>query len=106
MSLKANEYFQGNVRSIGFERTGLPASVGVINSTAEHPEYHFGTAAPERMTVVSGALDVKLEGEDTWHRYMAGTYWEVVGSSGFDAKSVNGPAAYLCEYLPTPVAAK
>jgi len=29
---------------------------GVINSTAEHPEYHFGTAAPERMTVVSGAL--------------------------------------------------
>jgi hypothetical protein len=29
---------------------------GVIQSTPENPSYHFGTAAPERMTVVSGAL--------------------------------------------------
>jgi hypothetical protein len=28
MPLKHNEYYEGNVHSIGFERTGLPASVG------------------------------------------------------------------------------
>ena len=39
---------------------GTP-NLGVIQSTPENPTYHFGTAAPERMSVVSGAL-VRGEG--------------------------------------------
>ena len=91
--LKHNSYFDGNVQSIGFERLGRRMTVGVI-----HPgEYHFGTDAPERMTVTSGELEAKL-GNDGWRPYPAGTVFEVPGKSGFDVRA-REPAAYLCEFL-------
>ena len=90
--LKHNTYFDGNVQSIGFERLGRRMTVGVI-----HPgEYHFGTDAPERMTVVSGELEAKLDTE--WRRFPAGTIFEVPGKSGFDVRT-SAPSAYLCEFL-------
>ncbi len=91
--LKHNSYFDGNVQSIGFERLGRRMTVGVI-----HPgEYHFGTDAPERMTVTSGEIEAKL-GNDGWRVYPAGTVFEVPGKSGFDVRA-REPAAYLCEFL-------
>ncbi|MGE0115178.1 MAG: pyrimidine/purine nucleoside phosphorylase [Steroidobacteraceae bacterium] len=92
--LKHNSYFEGGVQSIGFERHGLRATVGVIATG----EYHFGTAAAERMTVVSGLLRVKLAGGE-WQHYPAGTAFEIDANSGFDVQAVGGPAAYLCEFL-------
>ena len=35
--------------------------------------------------------DVKLDGEDTWHRYAAGTYWEVAGNSAGDRRPLTPP---------------
>ena len=93
MSLSHNTYFDGSVQSIGFERDGARSSVGVMAAG----EYHFGTDAPERMTVASGELVVKLPDAD-WLTFAAGTSFDVPGSSGFDLK-VAAPAAYLCEYL-------
>jgi hypothetical protein len=93
-SLKHNTYFDGNVQSVGFERNGRRATVGVIAPGT----YHFGTEAPERMTVVSGALSVKPDGSDTWSLYPVGTAFEIVGRSGFDVRAET-PAAYLCEFL-------
>ncbi len=93
--LKHNTYFDDRVQSIGFERTGLGGTVGVIAPG----EYHFGTGAAERMTVVSGQLNVKLDGNATWQTFGAGTYFEVPANSGFDVQAVGGPAAYLCEFL-------
>jgi uncharacterized protein YaiE (UPF0345 family) len=90
--LKHNAYFEGNVQSVGFERLGRRMTVGVIAPG----EYHFGTDAPERMTVVSGELEVKVGGE--WRAYAAGTAFEVPGKSGFDVRA-KLPAAYLCEFL-------
>ena len=52
--LKHNTYFEGAVQSLGFERNGLRASVGVIVPG----EYHFGTGAAERMTVTSLARNI------------------------------------------------
>ncbi|MCP5144636.1 MAG: pyrimidine/purine nucleoside phosphorylase [Gammaproteobacteria bacterium] len=92
--LNHNTYFDGNVQSVGFVRNSLKASVGVIAPG----EYHFGTAAAERMTVVSGTLQAKLP-EGDWQQYPAGTSFEVAANSGFDVRAVGGPAAYLCEYL-------
>jgi uncharacterized protein YaiE (UPF0345 family) len=92
--LKLNSYFDGQVQSIGFERNGLKASVGVI----EVGEFHFGTGAAERMTVVSGALRAKLPGGE-WQLYSSGTAFEIAAHSGFDVQAVGGPAAYLCEFL-------
>lgn len=92
--LKHNTYFEGAVQSIGFERNGLHATVGVIAPG----EYHFSTGAAERMTVTSGALRAKLDGKE-WQTYAAGTAFEIPAKSGFDVQAVGGPAAYLCEFL-------
>jgi uncharacterized protein YaiE (UPF0345 family) len=92
--LKQNSYFEGKVQSVGFERNGRKATVGVVDAG----EYHFGTGAPERMTVVSGELQAKLPGEAGWRAFPAGTSFEVPGQSGFDVKATS-PSAYLCEYL-------
>lgn len=92
-ALKHNAYFDGGVQSIGFERLGRRMTVGVIAPG----EYHFDTAAPERMTVVSGELWVRLPGGDS-RAFPAGTAFEIPGRSGFDVKAIE-PAAYLCEFL-------
>ena len=91
--LKHNSYFEGKVQSVGFERHGRSQTVGVIDVG----EFHFDTNGAERMTVVSGALSVRLGGTD-WHTYPAGTVFEVAAKSGFDV-CAQAPAAYLCEFL-------
>ncbi len=93
MALQHNSYFDDTVQSIGFEREAGRASVGVMAVG----EYHFGTDAPERMTVVDGELVVKLPDGD-WQTFPTGSSFEVPGSSGFDLR-VAVPTAYLCEYL-------
>jgi uncharacterized protein YaiE (UPF0345 family) len=93
--LKHNSYFNGAVQSIGFERNGLRATVGVIAAGEQH---HFNTAAAERMTVISGLLRAK-QGIDGWVSFPAGSYFEVGANGGFDVQAVGGPAAYLCEFL-------
>lgn len=92
-SLKHNSYFDGSVQSIGFERHGRRATVGAIAPG----EYHFGTDAPERMTVLSGEIAAKTDG-GAWSQYPAGTAFEIAGRSGFDVRA-SQPAAYLCEFL-------
>ena len=92
--LKHNTYFDGKVQSVGFERNGRRQTASVIDAG----EFHFGTDAPERMTVVSGELTIKLAGSSEWKTYAAGTAFEVPGKSGFDVRATN-PAAYLCEFL-------
>jgi uncharacterized protein YaiE (UPF0345 family) len=92
--LKHSTYFEGKVQSVGFERNGRRATVGVVDVG----EFHFGTDAAERMTVVSGELWARLPGETAFRAFPAGTVFEVPAKSGFDVKAAL-PAAYLCEYL-------
>jgi len=92
--LKHNSYFEGKVQSVGYERNGRRATVGVVDVG----EFHFGTDAPERMSVTAGELWAKLPGETAFRAFPAGTAFEVPGKSGFDVKAT-GPAAYLCEFL-------
>ncbi|KEA52229.1 MULTISPECIES: pyrimidine/purine nucleoside phosphorylase [Mangrovibacter] len=93
--LQSNEYFDGNVKSIGFvsESAGR-ASVGVM----EPGEYTFGTGQAEEMTVVSGALTVQLPGESEWNTFGPGTQFNVPANSEFHLK-VAEATAYLCRYL-------
>jgi hypothetical protein len=90
--LKHNAYFDGRVQSIGFERFGRKMTAGVIAPG----EFHFGTDSPERMTVISGEIEARVE--NVWHRYPAGTAFEVAGKSAFDVRAKEA-AAYLCEFL-------
>lgn len=89
-----NSYFDGGVQSLGFEPDGPRASVGVIQPGT----YVFDTAAPERVTVVAGALDVRLSAEGNWSSHPNGTVFEVSGDSSFEVRA-ESPSAYLCEYL-------
>jgi uncharacterized protein YaiE (UPF0345 family) len=92
--LKHNSYFDDAVQSIGFVRNGLRATVGVMLPQV----FRFATDAAERMTVVSGALRANVA-EAGWMTYPAGTYFEVPARSAFEVEAVDGPAAYLCEFL-------
>ncbi len=92
--LTHNTYFDGKVQSVGFERNGRKLTAGVIDVG----EFHFGTSAPERMTVVSGELFVRVDGTSDFRHYPAGTAFEVPGNSGFDVRAT-APAAYVCEFL-------
>lgn len=94
MALQHNSYFDGAVQSIGFERDGARASVGVMAAG----DHSFGTDAPERMTVVQGELVVQLPGADDWATFGPGSSFDVPGSSRFELR-VAAPTAYLCEYL-------
>lgn len=91
--LKHNSYFEGQVQSVGFERKGFKATVGVIGTG----EFRFTTGAAERMTVVSGLLEADCG--DGWRSFAAGTYFEVAANGAFLVRAVGGPAAYLCEFL-------
>ncbi|EIO3937546.1 pyrimidine/purine nucleoside phosphorylase [Vibrio vulnificus] len=92
--IKENSYFAGNVKSLGFNQQGEDSSVGVMLPG----NYTFGTDAPERMTVVKGALVIKREGDEEWSTYQAGEAFEVAGKSSFYLQ-VEVATAYLCEYL-------
>ncbi|MFE5913294.1 pyrimidine/purine nucleoside phosphorylase [Streptomyces wedmorensis] len=88
-----NEYFDGTVKSIAFTQEQGPATIGVMAPGS----YEFGTAAPETMHVVSGALTVRLPDAADWQTFGAGTRFEVPGDSKFQLE-VEVDTAYLCEY--------
>lgn len=90
---KVNEYFNGSVKSIAFQTSTLPATVGVMAPG----EYEFGTSQKEVMTVVSGALTVKLPGNETWQTFNAGDAFEVAANQKFQLQ-VAVDTAYLCTY--------
>ncbi len=92
--LQHHTYFNDQVQSLGFERHGMKATVGVIAPG----KFHFNTGTAERMSVVSGQLQAKIGGGE-WQTYPAGTYFEVPANSCFDVRPVGGTAAYLCEFL-------
>lgn len=90
---KMNEYFDGKVTSIGFQTATLPATVGVMAPG----EYEFGASEKEIMTVVSGALTVKLPGSDDWNTFEQGDSFVVAAGNSFQLK-VAVDTAYLCTY--------
>ncbi|NLS11862.1 pyrimidine/purine nucleoside phosphorylase [Vibrio sp. SM6] len=94
MAIKESSYFEGNVKSLGYQEQVDNISVGVMLAG----EYTFGTAAPERMSVIKGELTVKLPGHVDWQTFSAGQSFEVDGDSSFNVK-VAATTAYLCEYL-------
>lgn len=92
--IKGNSYFDGKVKSLGFQQNDNQITVGVMAPG----EYTFGTDAPERMTVVKGALTVKRSSDTDWVTFQSGEVFEVEGQSSFDIQ-VTQSTAYLCEYL-------
>lgn len=91
--LTVNEYFDGRVKSIGFQD-----SEGLITSGVMEPgEYEFSTSTAERMTVMTGMLTIRRPGDDDWVRFSPGQSFDVRGKVSFRVK-VDEPSAYLCRY--------
>jgi uncharacterized protein YaiE (UPF0345 family) len=88
-----NQYFDGQVASIAFQTETLPATVGVMAVG----EFEFDTSQRETVTVVSGALTVKLPGSDDWQVFQSGEHFIVAANEVFQLK-VAVETAYLCTY--------
>ena len=91
--LKVNEYFEGNVKSIAFQTTECPATAGVMLPG----EYEFGTTSEEYVTVVSGVMTVKLQGEKEFRDYKPYDTFIVPRDTSFQLK-IAADAAYVCLY--------
>ena len=93
IQMQVNEYFDGNVKSIGFENSEGRATAGVMAVG----EYEFGTSEHELMKIVSGALQAKLPGTDAFESFPAGSEFNVAANEKFQVK-VDQTTAYLCFY--------
>jgi len=91
--IKVNEYFNGTVKSLGFENSQGKATVGIM----EAGEFEFGTGAPEKMTLISGKWEIKLPGETVFKNYAQGFTVNVPGNSKFQLK-IAEQSAYLCQF--------
>lgn len=90
---KTNEYFDGKVKSIAFETTEGPATLGVMAAG----EYEFGTSSVEFMTVISGKMLVQQPNETEWKSYSEFETFKVEKNVKFKVK-MEGDTAYRCLY--------
>ena len=93
---KANVYFDGKVvsHSILFA-DGSKKTLGLIYPGS----YHFGTDKAERMEIVAGSCEVKLDGSDSKTTYNGGQHFDVPAKSGFDIAVTDGIAEYICSFI-------
>ena len=91
--LKVNEYFDGRVKSIGFEDSQGPITSGVMAPG----EFTFSTSSPERMTVITRSPAVRRPDDADWVTFAPGQSFDVPADVSFDVR-VEEPAAYICHY--------
>ncbi len=88
-----NEYFDGTVKSLGFENKNGAVTIGVMAAG----EYEFGTSTVEHMTVTSGEMKVLLAGETQWKTYGEFETFVVDKDSSFKVV-VEDQTSYRCVY--------
>lgn len=93
---KANIYFDGKVVSHGIT---LQDKSTKTFGVALQGSYRFGTAAAERMEIIDGTCDVKIDESDEIRTCEAGTHFDIGANSGFDITVVSPSAQYICSYL-------
>ncbi len=91
---KVNEYYDGLVKSIGFENESGKFTVGVMAAG----EYEFGTSTTEYMTIVSGKMNVLLPGKTDWKMFQPFETFIVPKDSKFRIIVDDTACSYLCRY--------
>lgn len=91
--ISENQYFDGNVKSLGYKTIEGKSTIGIINPG----EYQFGTAQKEIMTVIEGELTALLPESEEWKTFGVGSHFEVPANSSFKVKAAV-QTAYLCQY--------
>lgn len=90
--IKVNEYFEGNVKSLGNDLNGESFSVGII----EAGEFTFGTSTDELMEIIIGEMEALLP-DGTKKLYKKGESFSVPANKKFTV-TVSKPVSYLCIY--------
>jgi hypothetical protein len=93
MMFNVNEYFGGNVKSLGFENKDGKVTIGVMAAG----EYEFGTSSVEYMTVTSGKMKVLLPGSTEWKTYGEFETFIVEKDTKFKVM-VEDQTSYKCVY--------
>lgn len=91
--ISVNEYFEGNVKSIGYTTEAGNSTLGVMNPG----NYEFGTSKHETMRVIEGDMTVLLPNATEWVTYKAGEAYEIDANQKFQVK-VSVQTSYLCQY--------
>ncbi|GAA3601007.1 pyrimidine/purine nucleoside phosphorylase [Flavivirga amylovorans] len=91
--ISTNDYFDGNVKSLGYTTKTGKSTLGVMNAG----DYEFGTSTHETMLVIEGEMTVKLPGESEWKTYKAGESYQIEANKTFQVK-VSEQTSYLCQY--------
>lgn len=91
-TISHNVYFDGKVQSLGLETVNGKATLGVMKKGS----YTFSTSSPEKMIVISGSMDVKLNDME-FKKYEAQEEFDVAAGSSFDVVC-DADVAYLCYY--------
>ena len=91
--INVNEYFDGQVKSLGYATAEGKSTVGVIAPGT----YEFGTSQHEIMHILEGDLKVLLPNADNWEIFANGSKFEVPANASFKVEAT-APTAYLCQY--------
>ncbi|WP_100613951.1 pyrimidine/purine nucleoside phosphorylase [Confluentibacter citreus] len=91
--ISINEYFGGNVKSLGYVSSIGKSTIGVM----EAGDYEFGTSTHETMIVIEGEMIVKLPDSTEWTIYKAGESYQIGANKKFQVK-VSEQTSYLCQY--------
>lgn len=90
--MKHNVYFEGKVQSLGFNTEKGYTTIGVISPG----KYTFATEKKERISVISGSLNVKLPDQD-WSQVGTNEEFEVGENMSFEVEASND-VSYICYY--------
>jgi len=88
-----NEYFEGKVKSLGFDNKEGAITIGVMAAG----EYEFGTSSVEYMTVTSGKMTVLLPDEVEWKTFTEYQTFIVAKDTKFKVK-IDDATSYKCVY--------
>ncbi len=91
--INVNEYFGGQVKSLGYTNAEGKSTVGVIAPGI----YEFGTSMHEIMTILEGELKVLLPGANNWETFSSNSKFDVPANASFKVEAA-APTAYLCQY--------
>jgi purine/pyrimidine-nucleoside phosphorylase len=93
---KANVYFDGKVTSHNvIFPDGTKKTIGLIFAG----KFHFGTNKPEKMEIIAGDCQVKIDGQSEWAKYSEGSAFDVPGKCGFEIEVTEGHCEYVCSFI-------
>jgi|SRR5690606_9364809 len=87
-----NVYFDGKVQSLALETDQGKATLGVMKKGS----YEFSASTAERMVVISGVMNVKLQ-DASWMKYLEHEEFNVKANATFDI-ICDTDVAYICYY--------